>query len=116
MRPFEVQVGLVEPGGFRTNFVRATNFGARAAEKNSGYFERIEAFKQTLKEKQETVNADPMVVARLILRLCERRRIPLHSFVGKDARTLSFLNRLIPHSTREALTRLVFDRFMTKRR
>jgi len=110
LRPFKVEAGLIEPGGFKTNFPKASVYGERAKDRDSGYFERIEAFKRTIEMKSDSVNADPMVVARRMIRLCERRRLPLRSFVGKDSRTLSLLNRLLPHSAREAVTRMVFDK------
>jgi NAD(P)-dependent dehydrogenase (short-subunit alcohol dehydrogenase family) len=108
-----VQVALVEPGGFRTDFVnRSLKFGSREVE--GLYRPDVENFKTTLDRKANEVNADPMVVARKIASLCERDRIGLHNIVGTDARAMWFLKRILPLSWVAKITRKIFRQMLIR--
>ncbi|MFH1724426.1 MAG: SDR family oxidoreductase [Elusimicrobiota bacterium] len=109
MEPFGVRVGLIEPGRFKTVFSKNATFGERALSPDSGYYERIESFRRARKGMFGRVTADPMTVARLIVRLCEAPRVPLRTLVGLDARAGALLKRILPDSLRAGLTRILSD-------
>ncbi|MFH1724529.1 MAG: SDR family oxidoreductase [Elusimicrobiota bacterium] len=114
MAPFGVRVGLIEPGGFKTDFNKASFYGEKARSPDSGYHSKIENFKAAARRRSETTGGDPAAVARLIVRLCEARRVPLRTLAGADAKSAALLKRLLPESLRARLMSFVFNRFVFK--
>ncbi|MCC7442902.1 MAG: SDR family oxidoreductase [Bdellovibrionales bacterium] len=97
LRPFRVQVGLVEPGGFRTEFSgRVVKDGLPEQDPTGLYARRIERFRVNLKKKEAKLGADPMTVAKALVKLSEKRSIPLRTLCGKDARLAYWSKRLFP--------------------
>jgi NAD(P)-dependent dehydrogenase (short-subunit alcohol dehydrogenase family) len=108
LRPHGVQVCLIEPGGFRTNFSKGSKiFASGPADGSSPYHARTEALKRAV-EQTSPRHGDPMRVARLIARYCDQTRIPLRRRIGVDAGALSFFNWLLPQRTGLYLTDLAF--------
>ena len=96
LRPFGVQVGIVEPGGFRTGFTAAAAACTDAVPEGSPYKARATAMSTFLRGDATKLNGDPQSVARALVRLCEQRDVPIRTRVGADAVMLSTLSRLVP--------------------
>jgi len=100
LRPFGVQVGIVEPGGFRTGFSPTAAQATALVPTGSQYEAQSRAINHFLAERVAKLVADPMIVARKLVKLCLRRRVPLRTVIGKDARAMAFLRWLVPERVR----------------
>ena len=60
--------------------------------------------------RRSALSGDPAKVAHLLVRLVEKKRIPLRNVIGSDARLMMAVKRLLPDSWRVALVARVFDR------
>ena len=107
LRDVGVQVALVEPGSFRTEFSEAAEFGEPGDPRNAP---RIAAFRRRMDTRRSALSGDPAKVADLLVRLVEKKRIPLRNIIGSDARLMVAVKRLLPDSWRVALVARVFDR------
>lgn len=98
LKPLGVQVGLIEPGGFKTDFSgRSANLAAGANDPNSPYAIMNKLMINILSRNE---GGDPIVVARKIVKLSECRKVPLRTLAGPDAHLLAFLRRILPHTMR----------------
>jgi NAD(P)-dependent dehydrogenase (short-subunit alcohol dehydrogenase family) len=82
MAPFGVQVTIVEPGGFRTDFAGAST---RIAEGNAAYVEtvgKIAAMQRNYNGKQP---GDPERAAQAIIAVSLKNKPPLRLVLGRDA-------------------------------
>ena len=96
LKPFGVQVGIVEPGGFRTGFTDTASASTNLVREGSPYKARAEAMTHFLRTEAVKLNGDPLVVAKALARLCSQRRVPMRTKVGADAVMLSTLSWLVP--------------------
>jgi NAD(P)-dependent dehydrogenase (short-subunit alcohol dehydrogenase family) len=108
LKPFGVQVGLVEPGGFKTEFVgRSLNLAAGCQDPHSAYAALNDIL---IKALARQTGGDPIVVARKIVQLAECRRLPLRTLVGPDAHMLALLRRILPHNWRVKPLAFIIER------
>jgi NAD(P)-dependent dehydrogenase (short-subunit alcohol dehydrogenase family) len=113
LKPFGVQVGMIEPGGFKTSFVKARQFGANSENKESPYFTRTQSFIKAFERTSARLD-DPMKVARLISNLSDTKNVPFRNRIGSDARAIRILEFLLPERIRLPLIHLLFG-FVLKR-
>lgn len=103
LKPLGVQVALVEPGSFKTDFSNRSFVMAEGALRpESPYYKRASALGSMFGIAMSR-GGNPDRVARLIVRLCEKERIPLRNLIGKDAWGMQILARLVPDFVRVAL-------------
>jgi NAD(P)-dependent dehydrogenase (short-subunit alcohol dehydrogenase family) len=95
LAPFGVQVGMIEPGGFRTEFVSARILGENSDNPQSAYYERNQAFLQAYKNTSGR-QGNPMRVAKLISHLCDSKKVPFRNVIGMDAQLARFLQSVLP--------------------
>jgi len=95
LAPFGVQVGMIEPGGFRTEFASARILGENSDNPQSTYYERNQAFLRAYKNTSSR-QGNPMRVAKLISRLCDSRKVPFRNVIGLDAQLARFLQSVLP--------------------
>jgi NAD(P)-dependent dehydrogenase (short-subunit alcohol dehydrogenase family) len=112
LRDVGVQVALVEPGSFRTEFSEAAEFGEPGDERNVA---KIAAFRKRMDTRRSVLSGDPVQVVDLLVSLCERRRMPLRNVIGRDANSMMLVKRLLPDSWRVALVARIFDRIFFSR-
>jgi NAD(P)-dependent dehydrogenase (short-subunit alcohol dehydrogenase family) len=101
-----VQVALVEPGGFRTEFnQRSYRLASGAGDPASPYAARSQRLVALFNNRRASARlGDPRRVARLIARLSEKPRLRrLRYPVGLDAHFLLALGWLLPDSWRVGL-------------
>ncbi len=96
LAPFGVQVGIVQPGGFRTGFTETAAAIASTVPQGSPYKDRARAMTDFLRTEAVKLNGDPLVVAKKLVKLCTARRLPIRTKVGPDAIMLSLLSWLVP--------------------
>lgn len=112
MAPFEVQVALIEPGSFKTDFAaRSLVLSERSKDPSSLYHDDMKTFERSIRSYGER-GGNPEHVARLIVDLCERERIPLRSLIGPDAKAMSALKRTLPERLRFAAMNVGFRKIM----
>ena len=97
MKPFGIEVALVEPGSYQTNI---WSNGKRIAEKSlkaeSPYSTYMRAIESKIEEGVPNYG-DPQEVANLIADLCEREKIePLRFLVGKGIKAIVFIKKWVP--------------------
>lgn len=93
VRPFGIDVVLVQPGDFKTGFTAARRV---AAVDNSAYAERA-ARVLAIAASDESAGADPQQVAQLIARIVDARRRRLRYVVGPAAQEwLMRLRHVLP--------------------
>jgi NAD(P)-dependent dehydrogenase (short-subunit alcohol dehydrogenase family) len=102
LKPLGVQVGLIEPGAFRTDFAtRSLTVADGAKDPRSPYAFVNEPFIKMI--GKQTASADPMIVARKMVKLSECSRVPLRTLAGTDAHLMATLRRILPHGVRVGL-------------
>lgn len=112
LKPFGVQVGLIEPGAFRTEFGKSSLQVSEGAKRpDSPYAASVSHMLEAM-EKNFSLAGDPMKVARTLVRLSEKRRIPLRTVVGLDARLILIVKSILPDSWLRAVLGWFFRRFV----
>jgi NAD(P)-dependent dehydrogenase (short-subunit alcohol dehydrogenase family) len=103
LKPHGVQVALIEPGGFKTDFSKRSRvFGAQAFSPSSAYRVRNEKMDRFLSASSDRLG-DPMRVARLIARYVEKKHLPLRRPIGADSWLMTVLGWLVPQRPRLAM-------------
>jgi NAD(P)-dependent dehydrogenase (short-subunit alcohol dehydrogenase family) len=94
MRPFGVQACIIEPGDFRTGFTAArTIVPASLSSPYKAFFESAIG----VQERDEQAGKDPLIVARLVLRLLESPRLPVRVGTGGLSQRIGVaLKRWVP--------------------
>jgi NAD(P)-dependent dehydrogenase (short-subunit alcohol dehydrogenase family) len=96
LKPHGVQVALIEPGGFSTEFAKGSRvFGATSFAPSSHYLQRSEALSHFLTSNVKRLG-NPERVSRLIVKSVERRWLPLRMMIGIDAWAMRTLGWLTP--------------------
>lgn len=108
LRPLGVRVGIVEPGGRKTNFGANVEWAEGAGE---AYRDATAAYRGLLDKvrgRRGTRSGD--AVATAIVRLAEAKRMPLRTRVGGDAAAMSLAEALLPERARTRLFGAMFRR------
>ncbi|TAL38449.1 MAG: SDR family oxidoreductase [Alphaproteobacteria bacterium] len=110
LQPQEVQVALVEPGGFRTGFAKNVEWGAA---NDSPYAQPVQNFRNFFSRRMErNAGGNPEAVVRAVVKLAGGRRMPLRTRVGGDSQGLYFLRRFVPQRVADMVLRGVSRRLM----
>lgn len=89
-----IKVVLVEPGAFRTDiWTRGAHMGEEATKPTSPYIERSQRMRERV---QKIPKADPIAVARAIVRIAQDPNPRLRYLVGRDAKIQLALKRILP--------------------
>lgn len=110
LKKFGVQTTLIEPGGFKTDFVNKT-----LLDKHVGgleYDNEINNFKKFL-QKKSAAGGNPLKVAELILHIIESKKIKCHYIVGFDAKLINIVKRLLPNELRLKITGFFFKKIVS---
>lgn len=111
LRSQGIDVALIEPGGFRTEFLNARVFSERSQLPESRYHRAVQNLSRLLELSSPRLG-NPERVARLIVRTCERERAPIRRLIGLDARAMRLMQRILPDSWRVAVWRLISQRLL----
>lgn len=103
VKPFGVDVIVIEPGGVKSEWASVTISNLIQNSKDSAYRSRIEKFVNFLYKTTEK-NSEPSVIAKLILKGIESKR-PRYRYVGG-------YNAVFALIARKLLTDRLFDRIL----
>jgi NAD(P)-dependent dehydrogenase (short-subunit alcohol dehydrogenase family) len=97
MQPLGVQVCTVQPGGYRTDFFKALQWGDTSLSKDSPYYawgQNFQGFMDRLAQRPRAPH--PQEVAQKIASLLKQKRMPRSVVVGKDAVLIAALRKALP--------------------
>ncbi|MBS4194342.1 SDR family oxidoreductase [Lederbergia citri] len=97
VKPFGIDVALIEPGSFSTNiWTKGKKIAEKSTVVTSPYSSYMEAIEKEL-ESGKSNHCDPREVANLIVNLCSKKEITkLRYPIGKGVKLSLFLKNLIP--------------------
>ena len=82
VKPLGINVTIVEPGGFRTNFVTSAVLTSTIID---DYKETVGAIRGRIERKHQTQRGDPKLGAEAIVNAVTSQHPPLHLLLGPDA-------------------------------
>ncbi|MGA7752483.1 MAG: SDR family oxidoreductase [Candidatus Sulfotelmatobacter sp.] len=101
VNPLGIKVVLVEPGAFDTGiWTRGALMGAEATKQSSPNIQRSLRMRERV---TKIPKADPVIVARVIVRIAQSPNPKLRYLVGRDAKTQLTLKRILPWKWHEKL-------------
>ena len=102
VKPFGIQVTLIEPGDFKTALTANRVFAA-ASQNASAYSDRQDAATD-IQERNERSGADPRDLAVLIEKIMDKKRVRPHYLAGMFFQKLAvWVKRILPASLFEKL-------------
>ncbi|QST01290.1 SDR family oxidoreductase [Pontibacillus sp. ALD_SL1] len=104
VKPFGIDVALVEPGSYRTNiWTSGRVVTEQSLKKDSPYFDYMERIEQELKDGEDSLG-DPQEVADLISELADKKTIRhLRYPVGKGVKGMVKAKSILPWSALERI-------------
>lgn len=95
LKPLNIDLHLVEPGGFESNFGESITFSKSDTIKDYDIItSKVEATLNAGKKQGATAN--PITVVNTIYDLASGKNKNFRNVVGKDAKTVMFLRKLLP--------------------
>ncbi len=101
LRPFGVDVVVVEPGFYRTAIVDNAEI---ARSPGSAYAGWVDGYEAKIRAMAAKASADPADVGRLVAKLLAKRRVAFRYPVGRGARTGRLVVRVVPFGWRSCAT------------
>lgn len=94
LAPFGVQVCLIEPGGYRTNFGK--NIAWSLKNPNSIYKQHMKNYQSMHEMVSKKKPQEPIEVSRGLLKLSMKKKLPMRKVFGQDGRLSYLLRTFIP--------------------
>ncbi len=110
LSPFGVQVCLIEPGGYRTNFGNSLKW----VQKTSSYELQLSNYRDLHRKISLRKPQEPLEVAIGILNLSKKQTLPMRKVFGKDGNFSYILKRFLPSSLYFGIMDLVFRKVFLK--
>jgi NAD(P)-dependent dehydrogenase (short-subunit alcohol dehydrogenase family) len=110
LSPFGVQVCLIEPGGYRTNF----GSNIRWVQKTSTYEVQISNYRELHRKISLRKPQQPMEVALGILELSKKSSLPMRKVFGRDGNLSYVLKRFLPSFFYFGLMDMVFKKIFLR--
>lgn len=108
LAPHGVQVCLIEPGGYRTNF--GNNLAWSQKNPASIYSKQFNNYKTLHKKISQRKPQQPSEVSEGILKLSKKVRLPMRKVYGKDGFMSHLLKRCLPSSVYFGIMDTVFKK------
>jgi short-subunit dehydrogenase len=94
LKPFGINVVLIEPGDMKTGFTSNRKV-VKAANESSVYKEQFTRSLNTM-IKDEMTSPSPGIVAKAVIKLLKMRKPPVRIVIGIKYKIIVFLKRLLP--------------------
>lgn len=104
LSPHGVQVCCIEPGDFATGFTESRRC---VGQESSPYREQVRRCREAV-ERTERDGADPRWVARVVDEVSRRNRMPARVPVGRWAKTIALMRRMLPDAAAERAVRAIY--------
>jgi len=118
LRPFGIDVKVVEPGGYRTDFTKSKIYAVGAKKDTyDGFREEYMAWADAAADRSSKGPqlGEPAEVAEIVYRAATDGKTTFRYSVGKDARSLLWLKTMLPDGVfRRVIGRLVGPKYKTK--
>lgn len=96
LKPFGIDVILIEPGSYQTNiWTTGKKIAEKSLDKDSPYYETMKKMESYL-EKSSSNYGDPKEVAKLIVKLAKQDKVGLRYPVGKGVKLTMRLKQWLP--------------------
>ncbi|MBA9027467.1 SDR family oxidoreductase [Peribacillus huizhouensis] len=108
LKPFGIDVSLIEPGSYKTNiWTNGKHITEKSLHKNSPYHEYLVKMENYLKQN-ETSYGDPKDVAKKVAKLAISKEMKLRTKIGRGVKIGILLKSILPWKVweRMVLTRL----------
>jgi NAD(P)-dependent dehydrogenase (short-subunit alcohol dehydrogenase family) len=116
MASFGVEVCSIAPGGHRTNFVKSVVWAKEAGNPDSAYFNLSEALKRMMNKLVSRGKAPKAnKVSSEVVRLVRKSKMPRRVMVGKDAKSVTLMQRLLPEWLYQLLLNRSFQTFLGRK-
>lgn len=110
LKPHGVQVGIIEPGAFRTNFGQNQAWGENCFDEDSPYRAQTEGYSR-FRERRSGGSGTPMdPVIAAIVKSATAKKMPFRVRCGRDARATYAVKRLFTEGQAVALFSRIFRR------
>lgn len=112
LAPHGVQVCLIEPGGYKTNFGTSISWGKSTP--NSPYAKQsnnYQALRVKISEKNKQM---PTEVAEGLLKLSLKDKLPMRKVFGRDGRMSYLTRRFLPTSVYYSVMDTIFNKLFMK--
>jgi NAD(P)-dependent dehydrogenase (short-subunit alcohol dehydrogenase family) len=113
LKKFGVQVCLIEPGGYRTDF--GTNLKWSQNNQDSVYAQQMQNYREMHSFFSEKKTQEPIEVANGILKLSLRNSLPMRKVFGQDAKLSYFMKILMPEWIYFFIMDFVFHKMLHKK-
>lgn len=94
LKPFGINVVLIEPGDMKTGFTSNRKV-VKAANENPIYKEQFTKSLNTM-IKDEMTGSSPGIVAKVVIKLLRKKKPPVRIAVGIKYKIIVFIKRLLP--------------------
>jgi len=109
LAPRDIQTAVVAPGGFRTRFGDNVQWGELPADDPVAQRQSV-GLRARLAQRRARPGADAQHVVEAVIALAQRRRMPPVVRVGRDARLVHALYRVLPFTWADALLGAAYRR------
>lgn len=110
LAPHGVQVCLIQPGGYRTNFGNNLSWSGGSPE----YVQQFENYKKLRNKLASRKPQLPSEVSEGVLALSKRANLPMRKVFGKDGRMSHIMKNLLPASLYFLMMDMVFKKLFMK--
>lgn len=109
-----IQVCLVEPGGFRTQFAKNIEWAKERVDQRSSdvYEKQMRGYRALLTKKLERPGSNPKKVADAVFDLAGKNSMPLRLRVGSDTQALYYMRRSLPQKMTDLILLNVSKKLM----
>ena len=98
MKRHGVSVCLLEPGGFKTKFSSSLQYSSGAKDTDSPTYQAVQNFDQQIMRKAMKIAGDPYDAAKTLVKLTEKKSVPLRVIIGSDGWLAWIFWRILPNS------------------
>ncbi len=105
--PFGIKACLVEPGDTKTDFTKSRVVAEGANEKSPYHTRFTESLARM--EKDEQNGTSPVIVAKTIYKMIQKKNPPVRVAVGLQYKLILFLKRILPTRILEKVVGLLYN-------
>lgn len=110
LKPFGVQVALVEPGSYRTKiFEKNARFAENFGNPQSPYFKASAHFRQLVLEHIQKNKRDVNEVVRHVEKMVESDKMPFRNIIGTDQKFRRWILQRVPFKVYASLVNAMLD-------